>query len=112
MRSLAVLSDVHGVDPALRAVLEEPDVRAADLVVVTGDHAAGPQPREVLDRLVALGGRCVLVRGNADRDLVGIARGEVVPDGLPDVDRWAAAQLDARHLDLLAGLPHPVTVEV
>ncbi|MFI2296856.1 metallophosphoesterase family protein [Isoptericola sp. NPDC019571] len=53
--TVAVLSDVHGVLPVLEAVLAEPDVRAADAVVVTGDHAAGPQPVAVLDRLRALG---------------------------------------------------------
>lgn len=61
--SVAVLSDVHGVLPVLEAVLAEPDVAAADLVVVTGDHAAGPQPVQVLDRLLALGDRALLVRG-------------------------------------------------
>jgi predicted phosphodiesterase len=35
--SVAVLSDVHGVLPVLDAVLAEPDVAAADLIVVTGD---------------------------------------------------------------------------
>ena len=44
LTSVAVLSDVHGVLPALDAVLAEPEVRAADLIVLTGDHAAGPQP--------------------------------------------------------------------
>jgi hypothetical protein len=48
--SVAVLSDVYGVLPVLEAVLTEPDLAAADLLVVTGDHAAGPQPVEVLDR--------------------------------------------------------------
>lgn len=40
LRSVAVLSDVHGVLPALDAALSEPAVPGADLVVVTGDHAA------------------------------------------------------------------------
>ena len=39
-----MLSDIHGVLPALDAVLAEPAVRAAERIVVTGDHAAGPQP--------------------------------------------------------------------
>lgn len=109
--SVAVLSDVHGVLPVLEAVLAEPDVAAAELVVVTGDHAAGPQPVEVLDRLAGLGDRVLLVRGNADRELVALARGRdvAVPD---EVSRWAAAQLSAEHVELLAGLPHPVTVPV
>ena len=108
---VAVLSDVHGVLPVLEAVLAEPEVAAADLVVVTGDHAAGPQPGAVLDRLAALGDRVLLVRGNADRELVGLARGEPVepPD---EISPWAAAQLTPEQVALLAGLPHPVTVDV
>lgn len=111
VRQVAVLSDVHGVLPVLEAVLAEPEVEEADLVVVTGDHAAGPQPVEVLDRLTSLGDRVLLVRGNADRELVALARGlEVdVPD---EISRWAAGRLADRHVALLAGLPHPVTVEV
>ncbi|MGW7318670.1 hypothetical protein [Streptomyces sp. NPDC054854] len=31
---VAVLPDIHAVLPALRAVLDEPDVRAADRIVV------------------------------------------------------------------------------
>ena len=109
--SVAVLSDVHGVLPVLDAVLAEPDVAGADLVVVTGDHAAGPQPVAVLDRLTSLGDRVLLVRGNADRQLAAWARGErfEVPD---PVVPWAAEQLGEEHVELLAGLPHPVTVEV
>jgi putative phosphoesterase len=107
--SLAVLSDVHGVLPVLDAVLAEPDVAAADLVVVTGDHAAGPMPVEVLDRLVGLGPRCVLVRGNADRELVAIARGGTSehPESV-----WAAGQLRPDQVELLDRLPHPVRLEV
>ncbi len=72
MNSVAVLSDIHGVPPVLDAVLAEPGIAGADLVVVTGDHASGSQPNAVLERLVALGDRVVLVRGNADRELVAL----------------------------------------
>jgi len=107
--SVAVLSDVHGVLPVLEAVLAEPEVQAAELVVVTGDHAAGPMPVEVLDRLVGLGARAVLVRGNADRELVDVRRG--LPCPFPE-STWAAAQLRPDQIELLAGLPHPVEREV
>ena len=107
--SVAVLSDIHGVLPVLDAVLAEPDVAAAELVVVTGDHAAGPMPVEVLDRLVGLGERCLLVRGNADRELVDVARGL---DSEIDVSNWAGRQLRPDQVELLAGLPHPVRLEV
>ncbi len=107
--SVAVLSDVHGVLPVLEAVLAEPEVQGAGLVVVTGDHAAGPMPVETLDLLSSLGERCVLVRGNADRELVAITRGE--PCAHPE-SVWAAAQLRPDQVALLDGLPHPVTLEV
>ena len=110
MHQVAVLSDIHGVLPVLDAVLAEPEVASADLIVVTGDHAAGPQPAAVLDRLTVLGERVLLVRGNADRELVAIARGE--PFDAPEISEWAAAQLSQKHVELLAGLPHPVTLEL
>ncbi len=112
VETVAVLSDIHGVLPVLDAVLAEPDVRSADRVVVCGDHAAGPQPVEVLDRLTGLD-NVVLVRGNADRELVALGRGEPSTVGEAyDIDVWAAGQLSPVHLDLLAGLPHPVVLDV
>ncbi|HEY8301988.1 MAG TPA: metallophosphoesterase family protein [Jatrophihabitans sp.] len=111
--SVALLSDVHGVLPALDAVLAEPDVAAADRIVVTGDLAAGPQPVEVLERLFGLGERAVLVRGNADRELVAVADG--APTDIPDpITPWAGAQLARRPdlVELLRALPHPVTLDL
>jgi predicted phosphodiesterase len=107
--SIALLSDVHGVLPVLEAVLAEPDVRSADLVVVTGDHASGPMPVETLDALVGLGDRGVLVRGNADRELVDVARGGRSEHA---ESQWAGEQLRLDQVELLAGLPHPVTLEL
>jgi predicted phosphodiesterase len=121
--SVAVLSDIHGVMPALDAVLAEPDLQRADRIVLTGDIAAGPQPTEVLGRLLDLGDKVVWVRGgdasdnipgvrgNADRELVELARGEV--DDVGDaIAPWAARQLSPDHVDWLAGLPYPVTLTV
>jgi predicted phosphodiesterase len=106
---VAVLSDIHGVLPALEAVLAEPDVRAADVIVLTGDIAAGPQPVETLDLLASLGDRVVWVRGNADREVVAVARGA---ESTRAVSTWAGQQLRADQVRLLDTLPHPVTVEV
>jgi predicted phosphodiesterase len=110
--SVAVLADIHGVLPVLDAVLAEPEVRAASLIVICGDIAAGPQPVPVLDRLAELD-NVVLVRGNADRDLVALARGDY-PAGAEvyPADAWAAAQLPPAYVELLAGLPHPVILDV
>jgi putative phosphoesterase len=102
--SVAVLSDVHGVLPALEAVLGEPDVQAADRLVLTGDIAAGPVPVETLDLLASFGERVVWVRGNADRELVDIARGTESPYA---ISQWAAQQLRPDQIELLDSLAHP-----
>jgi putative phosphoesterase len=65
---VAVLSDIHGNLPALRAVLsdlEQEDVRS---VVVAGDTISGPWPVEVFDVVAALDAG--IVRGNADREVL------------------------------------------
>ncbi|QSB14938.1 metallophosphoesterase family protein [Natronosporangium hydrolyticum] len=104
---VAVLSDIHGVLPALEAVLAEPAVQAADEIILTGDIAAGPQPVATLDLLTSLGARATWVRGNADRELVEFARGATrrAPDR---VSPWAAKQLRADQVALLAALPTAV----
>lgn len=111
VNSVAVLSDIHGVLPALDAVLAEPDVASADSVVLTGDIAAGPQPVAVLDRLAALGDRAIWISGNADRELVECRRdGKVtIPDPIAP---WAAEQLRDDQVALLAGLPKSATLTV
>jgi predicted phosphodiesterase len=104
LTTVAVLADIHGVLPALRAVLALPEVADADAVVLLGDLAAGPQPVETLDLLTALGDRAIWVSGNGDRELVEIAAGKDIE--IPDpITPWAAGQLRAEHLELLAGLP-------
>ncbi|WP_020658076.1 metallophosphoesterase family protein [Amycolatopsis benzoatilytica] len=109
--SVAVLSDIHGVLPALDAVLAEPDVLAADLIVLSGDLAAGPLPCQTLDRLVSLGDRAVWVRGNADRELVTLAGGGETK--IPDpIGPWSATRLRPDQVKLLAGLPLTATLEV
>jgi putative phosphoesterase len=106
---VAVLSDVHGVLPALTAVLAEPDVQAAELIVLTGDIAAGPQPVRTLDLLRSLGDRAVWVGGNCERELVAAARGNAVPE---PISAWAGAQLRTEHVELLDGLPKTATLHV
>ncbi len=109
--SVAVLSDIHGVLPVLEAVLAESAVREADLVIVTGDIASGPQPVEVLDRLMAEGDRVRMIQGNAYRELVALRRGQEIeiPD---DVTPWAAEQLREEHVQILEDLPHPLVLTV
>lgn len=101
---LACLYDIHGNLPALEAVLAEPDVAGADLVISAGDAVAGPMPVECFDALAALDERIRLVRGNADRETV--ARSEQY--GLD----WCADLLGEERLARIAEWPLSVSVDV
>ena len=103
-KQVAVLSDIHGVLPALEAVLAEPDVTTAERIVILGDVAAGPQPCETIDLLLNLGDRATWISGNADRMLVE-HRQDASTSSLEGMVAWAAEQLSDKHLDVLARLP-------
>jgi putative phosphoesterase len=92
---IAALYDVHGMVHALDAVLAETDVVSADRIVIGGDVAAGPFPREALERLRALGERALWVRGNADRELNG----------------WPREQLGEGGVEFLRALPERQVLE-
>jgi predicted phosphodiesterase len=110
---VAVLADVHCVLPALEAVLDEPDVRAADRIVLAGDVTCGPQPVETLDLLASLGDRVVWVSGNCERMTVEWARGDrAADDPRYAMSVWAAGQLRPDQVDFLDGLPKTVTLDV
>lgn len=110
LNRVAVLSDIHGVLPALEAVLAEQEVSAADRIVLTGDISAGPQPAQVLDRLAGLGDRVLWISGNADRELLEYRRGQHFDleaavtqvsqeSSYPDITEWADYFLHARATD-------------
>jgi putative phosphoesterase len=66
---LAVISDVHGNAPALRAVLAEIEQSEVELVVSLGDVTWGPQPEETRLLLEALDRSAIFVNGNGERAL-------------------------------------------
>ena len=112
LERVAVLADIHGNLPALDAVLAEPDVLTADLVVLLGDIALGPLPGPTLDRLAELGDRAVWVHGNCEREMVTAFDGGVVPGPFGGEAAKAAALIGPAHRDRLDGLPLTVTLEV
>jgi predicted phosphodiesterase len=108
----AVLADIHANLPALDAVLAEPDVVGADVVVLLGDIALGPMPGPTLDRLAGLGDRAVWVHGNCERELITAFDGGEIPGPNGDQARATAALIDRAHRDRLDGLPLTVTLDI
>lgn len=105
---VAALFDVHGNLPALEAVLADPRLAAADVVVSGGDLVAGPLPAESLDALEALGGRVRFLSGNGDRETV-------APPGdgaLAEIGRWSAARLGPERLQRVGAWPATVELVV
>lgn len=118
--NLAVISDIHGNLPALEAVLSEIALLPVDLIVCGGDVAAGPMPRETIERLHGLDLPAVFIRGNADRELVerfdlarsGGALGAAQDEAADRVLDWTTAQLTRAHRDFLAGFADLVAVDL
>jgi predicted phosphodiesterase len=117
---VAGLFDVHANLPALEAVLAEPDVAAAEVIVVGGDVAAGPLPAETLDRLAALGERVRFVRGNADREVID-AHERWIAGAIGDQEEgprpgegelWVAQRLGSSHRELLASFKPSISLRV
>ena len=108
---VAVISDIHGNVPALRAVLADIDGENVDLVVCCGDIVAGPLSSETVEILRGMGGRLRSVRGNADREVVALYDGHGSAD-LPEHVRWSADELSEDQRDWLDALPETLRLEI
>jgi predicted phosphodiesterase len=96
---LALVSDIHGSDRALAAVVAELERIGVDRAICLGDAVqGGDEPRQVLDRLAELGWPVIL--GNADDFLL-----EVPADSPEEITaahlekrEWTLAQLEPHHV--------------
>jgi predicted phosphodiesterase len=100
---VAALFDVHGNLPALDAVLAEPAVAHADLVLCGGDVVPGPFPSESLELLLDLGERLLAVHGNGEREVLARASDEA---------SWCAGRLTDDQLRWLRSMPATAHVPV
>ena len=99
---LALVSDAHGNDRALAAVVDELRRLGVDRAVCLGDMVqGGDEPRQVLDRLAGLGWPVVL--GNADDFLLEIPADspEEITEQHLEKREWTLSQLDAAHLEMI-----------
>lgn len=113
---IAFVADMHGNAIGLDAVVADLERDDVDEVVSLGDVAqGGPQPAEVVDRLRALGWRCVF--GNSDELLLTFDLGAEEVDAaeaarIVDVLTWSAEQLGPERLDFLHAFEPTITLDV
>jgi predicted phosphodiesterase len=109
---VAFVSDMHGNAVGLDAVVRELERERFDEVVCLGDVAqGGAQPKEVVDRLRALGWRCVF--GNSDEFLLTLQFGnEEVTERLVEVGEWSRTQLGEERLDFLRTFEPTIELDV
>ena len=96
---VAIISDVHGNRLALEAVLDDIARQGVDGTLNLGDLVSGPlEPNWTADILMDLD--FPTVRGNHERALI-----EKPPEKLGPVDRFAQAQMEARHRIWINDMP-------
>jgi len=99
---IALISDLHGNETALREVLRAIERQGADEIVCLGDVATlGPAPSEVVDRLRRIGCRCIA--GNHDDYLFdpALARAHGNMAMVVEAIDWCRAQLTRDQLEFV-----------
>jgi predicted phosphodiesterase len=108
---IALVSDIHGNEIALRRVLRSIDALGVDQIVCLGDVATlGVAPREVLDMLQDKG--CPCIAGNHDDYVVGgsLDDGHASPGVLRDAILWCRDVLSVPQLEFVRGFEEGLKV--
>ncbi|MGH0035022.1 MAG: metallophosphoesterase family protein [Myxococcota bacterium] len=104
---IALISDVHGNQIALREVLRSIDSHGTDEVVFLGDIATlGVAPGEVVDRIAQLGCRCVM--GNHDDYILDPELDDAHSDGpsIAETIDWCRDQLSREQIEFIGRFEH------
>lgn len=110
---IALISDLHGNEAALRAVLADVDRRGADQIICLGDVCTlGPRPREVL---ALVRERCsAFVLGNHDEFLLHPEILQSYTEAPPVVQSvyWCAERMEPRDLDFVRTFAAEATIDL
>lgn len=101
---VALISDIHANEIALRAVLADIGRTRADQIVCLGDVATlGPRPRAVIEILRECG--CACIMGNHDEFLIDPALIHSYSGEKPVIDavEWCRSELGREDLDFVRG---------
>ena len=109
----AVISDIHGNYPALRAVLEDAGRQGITRFLFAGDYCiSGPWPDKCVSALRAVPEKRI-VRGNEEKyleNLIGKDQAQWT-DGQMQVSYWAYRNISRENLEYVLGLPHTADFE-
>lgn len=109
---LAILTDIHGNSPALKAVLTEVDQLSVDHIYCLGDMIGiGPNTNEVLDILLSRS-NITLLTGNHDEAVLTLYKGEPYPKSHEPVrshHQWIADRIDPAFVKMLEKFPRIAT---
>ena len=109
----AVIADVHGNLPALRAVLEDARRQGITRYLFAGDYCiSGPQPEECVTAIREIPG-AVVIRGNEEKYLENLDGQDPSrwTDGQMQISYWSYRNLGRKNLDYLLGLPYTADLE-
>jgi putative phosphoesterase len=113
MTRIALISDIHSNEVALRAVLAHIERTGVDQIVCLGDVAnLGPQPKAVIEVLAELGCPCIL--GNHDEFLLDpelIRAYSQAPPVVASID-WNRSRLSSADLEFLGGFERAREIEL
>ncbi len=105
---IAVISDIHGNYPALKAVLE--DMPQVSLILCAGDLVGYyPYPNEVIAKIKRMGARCI--RGNHDRAVIYDDYSRFNPYA-EAAARWTRENLSSESMEYLLGLRDSMLLRV
>ena len=109
----AVIADVHGNYPALRAVLDDAERRGISRYLFAGDYCiSNPYPDECITAIRAIPDK-VVIRGNEERYLENLIGKDPSgwTDGQMQVSYWAFRNTGRENLEYLLSLPHTADFE-
>lgn len=114
METIAILADIHGNSPALKAVLDEIDQRGdVRQIYCSGDLIGiGPDTNEVLEMVTQRGIQSV--SGNHDQAVLALVEGEPYPKSHSKTlkhHEWIASHLQPESVLILKSLPRIVTTQ-
>ena len=109
----AVISDVHGNLPALKAVLEDARKQGISDYLFAGDYClSGPWPDECISEIRAIPSKHI-IRGNEERYLENLIGKDqsLWTDGQMQISYWSYRNVSTENLDYILELPRKLDLE-